>query len=363
MSARVAQWLEHHIDIVGAEGSIPSARTSIPSSINSDLTQCKHLAGKQRSSYSSAMQKEITVTLEQAGQRLDILCASLAPHVSRSAIQKAIKTGQITVNGRVVKPGHAVQPGAVVSLTVPDDTAETAAVSTHSPTPAIAILFEDRDMVVINKPAGIAVHPGQGQAGQTIAHWFAARYPDSRGVGEDQGRAGIVHRLDKDTSGVLLLTKTPKAYEYFLDQFARRRAHKEYLALVFGAPGGTKGRINQPLKRSARYPLRRTIDPTGKEAITEWRIEKKYGDDFALLRLFPLTGRMHQLRAHLHFLGYPIVGDSLYTYRKQRPPHGVKRQLLHAEKLGVTMLNGNKRVFTAPLPEDFQTVLNSLLPE
>lgn len=319
------------------------------------------------------MLKELVVTAAEAGQRLDVFCVAKNPTASRSAIQKSIKTGATTVNGRQVKPGYVVREKDVVSLNVAEP-------PTPHPTPLpipgegnpvgssldkgrlgeISIIDEDRDWVVIDKPAGMAVHGEHGAVGEnTVAAWFIQRYPNSFDVGEDIGRPGIVHRLDKDTSGVMILARTSAGYKHLLDQFKRSRVQKEYVALVFGSVGEPKGRIVRALKRSTRNPMRRAIDETGKEAITEWRFEKNLGK-FTLLRVYPLTGRMHQIRAHLHFLGFPIVGDHLYTFKRQKSPAGVTRQLLHAEKLHVILPNDTNRTFTAPLPADFQHVIDEL---
>jgi 23S rRNA pseudouridine1911/1915/1917 synthase len=316
--------------------------------------------------YDRAMQKELIVAENEAGQRLDVFCVAKNPTTSRSAIQKGIKSGETTVNGRQVKPGYVVREKDVVKLaeTPSPPTIAEASVGKHplpASSPEIKIIDEDRDWVVINKPAGMAVHGEHGAVGEnTVASWFIQRYPTSFDVGEDIGRPGIVHRLDKDTSGVMILARTSIGYKHLLEQFKRRRAQKEYIALVFGSVGEPKGRIVRALKRSARYPLRRTIDETGKEAITEWRFEKNLGK-YTLLRVYPLTGRMHQIRAHLHFLGFPIVGDQLYTFKRQKSPAGVTRQLLHAEKLHIILPNDTNRTFTVPLPDDFQRVIDELL--
>lgn len=300
--------------------------------------------------------KNITVTATEAGQRLDLFCVVQLPTLSRSTIQKAIKAGNITVNGDVVKPKYLVQANDNVSIAI----AEEAVPETEVESLPIPILYEDEDVVVINKPTGIAVHPGVGKERSTVVSWFVNRYPLSKSVGDDPLRPGIVHRLDKDTSGVLVLAKTQRAFDHLKQQFKKRYVKKEYLALVFGVPGGQDGRINRALARSRRNPLRRTVDPEGKPAITEWQIEQAFNKSYALLRLWPLTGRMHQLRVHLHFLGYPIVGDKLYTFRRQRPPQGVVRQLLHAEKITFTLPSGQVRHVEAPLPEDLQATIDQL---
>lgn len=325
----------------------------------------------------STVKKAITASLKESGQRLDVFCVSQMPKCSRSALQRAIKKGEITVNGDTVKPHHTVREGDKVLITM--DQKKIMGKGDTSPLTKgglrgvnIPIIYEDKDVVVVNKPAGIAAHPGIGLA-PTASEWFAARYPDCRSIG-DRERPGVVHRLDKDTSGVMILAKTQEAFEHLKKKFEKRKVKKEYLALVFGVPGEKGGRITRALSRSKRNPLRRMVssppyeegvggggrDLQAKLAITEWKKEEVFGNSYALLRVFPYTGRMHQIRAHLHFLGFPIVGDQLYTFKRRRPPKGVKRQMLHAEKLTLELPNGKQKTFTAPLPQDFSSVLTSL---
>lgn len=304
------------------------------------------------------MDQTFTVAQESHGQRLDVFCTAAMLGYSRSAIQKAIKNEDVLVNGSPAKPRELVKTGDHVRIRIADKSVVTGA-PVHVDM-NIPIVHEDRDVVVINKPAGIAAHPGVGVRSGTVSDWFIARYPIATGVGEAEGRAGIVHRLDKDTSGVMILAKNENAYIHLKKQFQMRRPKKEYLALVFGVPGGRDGRITQPIARSRRNPLRRAVDPQGKESATDWMMEEKFGTSFALIRAFPQTGRMHQIRVHLHFLGYPIVGDHLYTFKRKKQPAGVTRQLLHAEKLTITLPSGLTKTFTAPLPEDFTAVLDRL---
>ncbi len=336
--ARVAQWLEHHIDIVRVEGSIPSTRTT-------DMSQT------------------FMITAAEAGQRLDVWCVGKLPDRSRTAIQKAIVAGAITINKNTVKPRQVIKENDEITI----EMAATAEAAPAVLTPVdIPIIFEDKDVVVINKPAGISVHAGHGAREFTVVDWAKAHFPEISQVGDPAEaaagieRPGIVHRLDKETSGVLIIAKTQRAYEHLKKQFKYRRGSKEYLALVFGAMGEPNGRIVRALARSKRNPLRRTIDPEGKEAITEWQKEEVLRGRFTLVRVYPQTGRMHQIRVHMHFLGFPIVGDKLYTFRRQKPPEGVNRHLLHAESLTLTMLDDQQRTFTAPIPEDFANVLNNL---
>ncbi len=302
------------------------------------------------------MNEVFTIKTVSAGQRLDIFCVSKIPQYSRAILQKAIKSGEITVNEEIVKPRYIIRENDVVTVNI----TEKDSVSDEIPQEPlkIPIIYEDKHMLAINKPAGITVHPGVGKETQTVASWFADRYPDSAHVGEE-GRPGIVHRLDKDTSGVMILAKTQEALEHLKSQFKKHRARKEYLALVFGIPGESKGRITRPLARSRRNPMRRTVDPEGKEAVTEWIKEDAF-NGYALIRAFPLTGRTHQIRVHLHFLGFPIVGDALYTFKRKKSPSGVTRQLLHAENLTVVTPSDKRRTFTAPLPEEFSSVIERL---
>lgn len=308
----------------------------------------------------------VSVPSQDAGQRLDVFVVAQLPTFSRSVLQKAIKAGDIQVNGTLVKPRYIVKAGDVVTVRV---TSSETRVTSPLPLPTIPILHEDKDYVVIDKPVGVTVHPGtKTPLGGTVADWFMARYPDAHDVGEDSTRPGIVHRLDKDTSGVMVLAKTAEGYAHLKAQFQKRAAKKEYIALVFGVPGEVRGRINQPLVRSLRNPLRRTVEVgmksqrvrEGKSAITEWRREEIFGSAYTLLRVFPLTGRTHQIRTHLHWLGFPIVGDNLYTFKRQRPPAGVAHHLLHAEKLTLVLPNKDKRTFVVPLAEDFVKVLENL---
>lgn len=305
---------------------------------------------------------------EEVGQRLDIFCSAYSPDKSRSRLQKAIKEGEIVVNGDVVKPSYAVREGDLVLVAASD--VAVVEPGEEEEVPDIQIVHEDKDLVVIDKPAGVLVHPTGADSLNslnTVAGWFKQRYPEAAEVGEDSARPGIVHRLDKNTSGLMVLAKTDSSFESLKKQFKKLGAKKEYLALVYGVPGMGEGRINQAISRSKKNPSRRTIVPKekdflmkGKPAITEWKKECSFGDKFALLRVFPLTGRTHQIRVHMHFIGHPMVGDELYVFKRQKPPVGAGRQLLHAEKLTLILGSGKKKTFVASLPDDFRLVLDNL---
>ena len=306
------------------------------------------------------MSRSFTPKAAEVGQRLDLFCTANIPALSRAAIQRAIKNGHITLNQKQVKPSYALKSGDQIEASQTDLTEAAASLPDDPGSLSLPILYEDQEVVVINKPAGIVVHPGVGVIKPTVASWFADKYPESLSVGENSTRPGLVHRLDKDTSGLMIVAKTQAAYQDLKSQWQRRRVRKEYLALVFKVPSMKEGRIVQPIARSKRNPMRRVVDPTGRPAITEWKTEQKFGNRFALLRLFPKTGRTHQLRVHLNNLHYPIVGDQLYTYKRQRPPIGVTHQLLHAAKLTLRLPSGKRRTFTAQLPDDFAAIIDTL---
>ena len=312
----------------------------------------------------STQTEKITVSDRESGQRLDIFISSRLPQYSRAKLQKAIKSGQITVGSKTVKPRYLVHANDQILIELIE---KSVVVSEPVEMPKISIIHEDSELVVINKPAGLLVHPTAQNEPVTIASWFAERYPKATDVGEDSTRPGIVHRLDRDTSGVMVLAKTKASYESLKKQFKKHYAKKEYLALVYGVPNMKEGRINQAIIRSRQNPSRRTVVPknkesilVGKPAITEWIREKSFQKKYALLRVFPLTGRTHQIRVHMHFVGNPIVGDPLYVFKRQKSPSGVTHQLLHAEKLSIASLSGKKRIFIAALPVRYAEILDKL---
>lgn len=239
--------------------------------------------------------------------------------------------------------------------------------------PDIEVLYEDADCVVINKPAGLVVHEDGRTAEPTVVGWLLARAPEARGVGEpglaQDGtlleRSGVVHRLDRDTSGVLILAKTQEAFEYLKEQFQSRRARKEYRAFVYGTMKEKWGTINRPIGRSGKdFRLRsaeRGTRGTLRSAVTDWELIGQ-SRTHAYLKVFPKTGRTHQIRVHLKAIGKPIVGDTLYTGDEytQKGTLGFTRLALHAYSLTLTLPNGEKQTFCAPLPLDFIKVADAI---
>jgi 23S rRNA pseudouridine1911/1915/1917 synthase len=233
------------------------------------------------------------------------------------------------------------------------------------------IVYEDEDVLVINKPAGLIVHSDGRTAEPSVAEWAVARYPQMKGVGEPwespQGeiveRPGIVHRLDRTTSGVMILAKTAEAHAFLKKQFQDRETKKEYLALVYGHPKEDAGIIEKEIVRIKSVPPRwgvaHGLENKKRAAITEWKVlkrgtEPETGEKVSLLSVLPKTGRTHQIRVHLKALGYPIVSDHLYAAGKPQL-FGIRRPALHAERLSITLPSGERRAFEAPLPGDMST--------
>ncbi len=297
----------------------------------------------------------ILVSEEASGKRIDIFLTNSIPDLTRSQIKKLIKEGLVIVQGKVVRPSYLVKTGEKIDVFVPPP-------EIPNLTPervAFEILYEDNDLAVINKPAGVVVHPGAGHTRGTLVHGLLATLKGLSGIG-GKLRPGIVHRLDKDTSGILVVAKNDYAHLVLAKQFKSHEIKKLYLALVHGIPKNSHGKIEFPI---GRHPINRKkmsiYAKKAREAITLWRVVKRF-KNAALIEASPLTGRTHQIRVHLSAIGHPIIGDPLYGGRR---PNGPKadRQMLHAYRLGLIHPNtGEYLQFEAPLPKDFQSVLKKL---
>ncbi len=288
--------------------------------------------------------------------RVDKYLAEQLPDISRSQIKRMIETGNVTLDGMTVeKAGTKVKPGCVLEIVV-IEAMEDGLVPEAL---ALDILYEDDQVIVINKPSGMVVHPGAGNHGGTCVNALLAHYPSIREVGEND-RPGVVHRLDKETSGVMVFAKTDKAYKWLVKQFKTRVVRKSYLALVDGHPPTPTGRIEAPVERDIHYRTRMAVGKRGqgKPAISEYFTVQRF-TEHAFLEVYPVTGRTHQIRVHLSYIGVPVVGDTLYGRR--RPSISLNRFFLHAKSLSLR-LPGDRtaRSFEAPLPEDLQKVLSSL---
>ncbi len=288
--------------------------------------------------------------------RLDKFLTLMLPDFSRSRLQALIKAGNVKINGNLpAKTGLILTPGDEVGIFIP----EPVSTDLRSETIPLDILFENNDLVVLNKPAGMVVHPAPGHSNGTLVNAALGKLDDLEGIGGEI-RPGIVHRLDKDTSGVIIIAKNERSLRWLQDQFRLRLVEKVYLALVDGRPPTASGRIEAAIARDPSHRKRMAIvsDEKGRNAVTEYKTLHEYAKH-TLIEVHPLTGRTHQIRLHLAFLKCPIVGDQIYG--KKKPTLAIERHFLHAERISI-ILPGEKtaRTFHAPLPDELQKLLDSL---
>ena len=290
---------------------------------------------------------------KQTPERLDKFLVEQLQEFSRSRIQGLIADGFVEVNGRPAKKaGQPLESGFSVIVRVPP-TAPTGLIAEDIP---LDIVFENDDLLVVNKPAGMVVHPSAGHSSGTLVNAMLGYDPDIEGIGGEE-RPGVVHRLDKETSGLILLAKNERAHRWLQDQFRLRKVDKTYLALVDGKPPTSSGRVEAHIGRDPSHRKRMAIVPEsrGRESISEYKTVESFRVH-TLLEFHPLTGRTHQIRLHCAFLGCPIVGDEVYGKKKFSVE--IDRHFLHAFRLNIT-LPGEKqaRLFEAPLPEELERVL------
>jgi len=306
----------------------------------------------------------IHIQVDTSAARLDQFLAETVPGLSRSQIQKLIHQGAVLLRSAagdtktITRPSTAVESGDVVELRLPAPPAK----ELQPEEIPLDVVFEDDALVVVNKPAGLVVHPAQGHESGTLVNALLARYPDLAGmtdVDEDTpDRPGIVHRLDRDTSGLIVVARTPAALQNLRQQFKDRSVEKTYLALVFGCPAAPEGVIDVPLGRDPRHRQKFAALADGKPARTHYRVKTDYGP-YSLLEIGLETGRTHQIRVHLAWLKCPVVGDTVYGRKKN--PLGLKRQFLHAWKLQFAHpRTGDRLQLEAPLAKDLQSVLDNL---
>ncbi|HWR66111.1 MAG TPA: RluA family pseudouridine synthase [Bellilinea sp.] len=289
-------------------------------------------------------------------ERLDKALVAQLPDFSRSRLQALIKDGRVTVAGStVLKTGLVVEAGQRVQVEIPPP----------EPTDLLPeaipldVVFENDDLMVINKPAGMVVHPSAGHFTGTLVHAALAHAPDLEGVGGEQ-RPGIVHRLDKDTSGLILIAKNDLAHRWLQDQFRLRHVKKVYLALVDGAPPTPEGRIEAAIARDPSHRKRMAVvaPGRGRDSVTEYQTVESF-PFHTLIEAYPLTGRTHQIRLHMAFLGTPIVGDAVYGHRK--PTISIERHFLHAARLTIQLPGETvPRTFDAPMPSELTKILDEL---
>jgi len=298
---------------------------------------------------------------DYAGRRLDQALAQLLPQYSRSRIQKWIEEGAVLVNGLPVRARDLVTGGetATVEARLPKE------IGIKAEKLPLDIVHQDAAVIILNRPPGVVVHPGAGNPGKTLQNALLAHDPKLKRV----PRAGLVHRIDKDTSGLLVVARTIEAQAALVAELAEHEIEREYLAICTGAMTGG-GTVDKPIDRHRSHRLKFTVRSDGREAVTHYRIEKRFRQH-TLARVRLETGRTHQIRVHMEHVGYPVVGDPLYAGRKRYPKgatqqlretlENFRRQALHAAKLTLTHPKSGKRVsFEAPLPDDMQGLIDML---
>jgi 23S rRNA pseudouridine1911/1915/1917 synthase len=278
------------------------------------------------------------------------------PDLSRSRLQALIKAGLVTIDGRMVhKAGQKIDKQALIQVRIPPPQPSDLAPEAIP----LDIIFENEDLLVINKPAGMVVHPAAGHSAGTLVHAALAHIPYLDGIGGEQ-RPGVVHRLDKDTSGLILMAKNDAAHHWLQNQFRARQVGKIYLALVDGAPPTAQGRVEAAIGRDPAQRKKMAVVPPGKgrPAITEYHTLQSF-HAHTLLKIHPITGRTHQIRLHLAFLGCPVVGDRIYG--RAHPSLPLTRHFLHANYLTIQLPGeAAARTFEAPLPKDLTHILEGL---
>lgn len=292
----------------------------------------------------------------ETAERLDKFLVSRLPEFSRARLQGLIADGFVLVNGEPAKKsGQMLDPGAAIEIRIPPPV-PSGLIPENIP---LDIIFENDDLLVVNKPAGMVVHPAAGHDSGTLVHAVLGYDPDIEGIGGEE-RPGVVHRLDKDTSGLILLAKNERAHRWLQDQFRLRKVEKTYLALVDGKPPSPAGRVEAYIGRDPKQRKQMAIvsEKKGREAISEYKTLETF-NKHTLLEFHPLTGRTHQIRLHCAFLGCPIVGDAVYGRRTSLVK--ITRHFLHAAKLKIILPNEQlPRTFEAELPEELVGVLNVL---
>lgn len=313
---------------------------------------------------STTEQREFAVGDEHTGVRLDRFLAAQLPDLSRTRVQSLIDEGRVRVNGIAPKPSYRVQAGETVAIEIPP----APAAGVEAEAIALDVIYEDDDLAVINKPANMIVHPGAGRNAGTLVAALLHRFGGMDGLSSVGGplRPGIVHRLDKGTSGAMVIARNDAAHKNLVEQFRDREVEKTYITLLHGRLKGESGRVDMPIARDLRRPTRMTTRRReGRTARTDWRVRLRL-DAFTLIEADLHTGRTHQIRAHFSALGAPVVGDTLYGAPQQErvggnllPPLG--RNFLHAARIAFRHPRSGERVeFRAPVPDELRSYFREL---
>ncbi len=297
----------------------------------------------------------IIINEEQQGKRIDGVIAEYTTELSRNTVQRLIEEEQIKVNGNKIKPSYKTNLNDEIDINIP----KAKEIDLKPQNIPLEVLYEDSDIIVINKPKGMVVHPANGNPDGTLVNAIMAKCKDSlSGIGGEI-RPGIVHRLDKDTSGVIIVAKNDKAHIKLSEDLKNHKIKKTYIALVRGIIKENEATINMPIGRSKQDRKKMAVDKNGKEAITHFKVLKRYNEKYTLLEINIETGRTHQIRVHLSHIGYPIIGDTTYSNGKNE--WGVIGQCLHAKSLKFEHpITGKEMLIEADLPEYFQKILENL---
>jgi len=294
--------------------------------------------------------KILRFVVSRPGVRLDGYLAEVLPQFSRAYLQKLIGQGRVLVNGQVVKASRRLLADDSITVGLPPLPAPPAAEPASLP-----IVYEDEEVIVVDKPAGLTVHPAPWHPDHTLVNALLAHCPALAESGE-LVRPGIVHRLDKNTSGLIVIAKNEAAHAALSNQFKNQTVTKSYLVLVKGKVFPREGAIELPLGRDPRTRKKMAVVEKGREAVTHYRVERYFGD-YSLLEVVPKTGRTHQIRVHLSAVGYPVVGDSTYGVKSDYLP----RQFIHAHRLGFHLPSSRRYMeFSSPLPQELKQALERL---
>jgi 23S rRNA pseudouridine1911/1915/1917 synthase len=295
--------------------------------------------------------KTLELTADRPGERLDVFLSRAVADLSRSQARRLIDDGLVTVDGTPERPSYRLPGGARITATLPP-AEEVEPAAERIP---LTIIYQDEDVIVVDKPAGLTVHPAPGHPSGTLVNALLALAPELADL-RDRVRPGIVHRLDRDTSGLLVVARNERARDDLIRQMKQREVSKTYLALVQGVPQPPQGTIEAPIGRHPRNRKKMAVVAGGREAETRYRTREEV-DGFALLEVEPVTGRTHQIRVHLAAVGHPVAGDSVYGKRSDL----VGRQFLHAWRLAFDLPSSGRRVeFESPLPADLRAALARL---
>lgn len=298
--------------------------------------------------------KELVVKDNNQKKRLDSYIVEELEDLSRTTVKRLIDEEKILVNGKKQKSSYKPEMGDVISIDMP----EAREIKLEAQNIPVPVIYEDNDIIVVNKPKGMVVHPANGNPDRTLVNAILAMCKNSlSGIGGEI-RPGIVHRLDKDTSGLLIVAKNDTAHIKMSKQIQDRKVTKKYIALVKGVIAENEATINLPIARSTKDRKKMGVDPNGKNAITHFKVLKRY-DKYTLLELKIDTGRTHQIRVHMSYIGHPVVGDSVYSNGKNE--FDIEGQMLHARYLEFKHpITGEELKLEAPIPEYFESILKKL---